>query len=114
MNSARLRQLLSTVYASDTRLGSQLFQPSSAARTFSTADSCVKGGTGARISGILVTLRLIGEACVPLAVPRALEQEPGAPLRLVDPVLQQTRRRQIVRLIAQRMGFTHTARKLRV
>src|SRR6266446_4146036 len=48
MNSARLRQMLSTVYASETRSGSRLFQASSASRTFWMAESRSNGGTGGR------------------------------------------------------------------
>src|SRR5688572_11856560 len=48
-NSARLRQALSTVYASDTRSGSREFHASSAARAFCAAVSRLKGGSGGRI-----------------------------------------------------------------
>src|SRR6187455_1409923 len=47
-NSARLRQALSTVYASETRSGSREFQPSSAARALTAAVSRVNGGNGGR------------------------------------------------------------------
>src|SRR6187200_3310902 len=47
-NSARLRQALSTVYASETRSGSREFHASSAARAFCAAVSRVKGGNGGR------------------------------------------------------------------
>src|SRR5688500_6130627 len=47
-NSARLRQALSAVYASDTRSGSREFQASSAARAFIAAVSRVNGGNGGR------------------------------------------------------------------
>src|ERR1044072_7688007 len=47
-NSARLRQALSTVYASDTRSGSREFQASSAARALTAAVSRVNGGNGRR------------------------------------------------------------------
>src|SRR6188508_3605616 len=47
-NSARLRQALSTVYASDTRSGSREFQASSAARALTAAVSRVNGGNGGR------------------------------------------------------------------
>ena len=50
MNSARLRQRLSGLYASATRSGSRVFQPSSAARTFWIAVASVNGGSGGRIS----------------------------------------------------------------
>src|SRR5262245_61064864 len=47
-NSARLRQALSTVYASDPRSGSREFQASSAARALTAAVSRVNGGNGGR------------------------------------------------------------------
>jgi hypothetical protein len=47
-NSERLRQTLSVVYARATWDGSRVFQASSALRTFSTAVSKVKGGSGGR------------------------------------------------------------------
>src|SRR3954468_8207132 len=47
-NSARLRQTLSTVYESDTRSGSRLFQASSAIRIFWMAEFRSNGGTGGR------------------------------------------------------------------
>ena len=43
-NSARLRHSESSVYASDTRCGSRLFQASSAIRTLATALAHVNGG----------------------------------------------------------------------
>src|ERR1700730_17207454 len=46
MNSERLRQRLSTVYASATRAGSRVFHASSAMRAFCVAASSVKGGSG--------------------------------------------------------------------
>jgi hypothetical protein len=52
MNSARLRQRESTVYAGDTFSGSRVFHASSARRTFSMAVSWVKGGTGGRVDMI--------------------------------------------------------------
>src|SRR5690606_26577861 len=55
-NSARLRHLLSIVYASATLSGLRLFQPSSAPRTFCIAVSCVKGGNGGRCSTSLMAL----------------------------------------------------------
>src|SRR5882672_12148206 len=48
-NSARLRQRLSTVYASATRAGSRVFQASSAMRAFCAAVSMVNGGSGGRL-----------------------------------------------------------------
>src|SRR6516164_2065825 len=53
MNSARLRQRLSVVYASATRAGSRVFYASSAIRAFCAAVSAVKGGTA---TGLVVTL----------------------------------------------------------
>src|SRR6266849_2380951 len=50
-NSARLRQRLSTVYASATRAGSRAFHASSAMRVFCAAVSAVKGGSGGRSIG---------------------------------------------------------------
>src|ERR1700723_2570699 len=47
-NSERLRQRLSSVYASDTRSGSREFQASSAMRAFWAAVSLVNGGSGGR------------------------------------------------------------------
>src|SRR6267378_8363890 len=47
-NSARLRQRLSTVYASATRAGSRVFHASSAMRVFCAAVSAVKRGSGGR------------------------------------------------------------------
>src|ERR1700682_1955629 len=52
MNSARLRQRLSSVYASATREGSREFHASSAIRAFWAADSIVNGGIGARFTNI--------------------------------------------------------------
>src|SRR6516165_9588651 len=48
MNSARLRQRLSVVYASATLAGSRVFHASSAIRAFCAAVSAVKGGSGGR------------------------------------------------------------------
>src|SRR5216684_3027574 len=58
--SARLRHLLSTVYANETRSGSRLFHASSAARTFCVAVSRVNGGTGGRTG--LLFMSVLGEA----------------------------------------------------
>jgi len=44
--SLRFRHWLSTVYASETRSGSRVFQASSAARIFWIAVSSVNGGSG--------------------------------------------------------------------
>src|SRR5215467_9327871 len=49
MNSARLRQRLSVVYASVTLAGSRVFQASSAIRAFCAAVSAVNGGSGGRL-----------------------------------------------------------------
>src|SRR4051794_38850957 len=49
-NSDLFRHLLSRVYASATRCGSRVFQPSSAARTLAIASSRLKGGVGGRVS----------------------------------------------------------------
>src|SRR5215467_9506801 len=49
MNSARLRQRLSVVYASVTLAGSRVFHASSAIRAFCAAVSAVKGGSGGRL-----------------------------------------------------------------
>src|SRR5215468_10445663 len=48
MNSARLRQRLSIVYAAATLAGSRVFHASSAIRAFRVALSAVKGGSGGR------------------------------------------------------------------
>src|SRR5215831_4692114 len=48
MNSARLRQRLSIVYATATLAGSRVFHASSAIRAFRVALSAVKGGSGGR------------------------------------------------------------------
>src|SRR4051812_47645167 len=48
MNVSRLRHTESSVYASATRSGSRVFQASSAAWTFVSAVSRVKGGNGGR------------------------------------------------------------------
>ncbi len=45
-NSERFRHFELSEYASDTRWGLREFQPSSASRTFSMADSRLKGGRG--------------------------------------------------------------------
>src|SRR6185369_2173596 len=60
-NSARFRQRLSTVYASETRSGSREFQPSSASRTFCAAVSGVKGGRGGRVSVVMLRSRYVAE-----------------------------------------------------
>src|SRR4051812_23794195 len=52
-NSARLRHVLSTVYASDTRSGSREFQASSAARALTAAVSRVNGGKGGRPGALM-------------------------------------------------------------
>src|SRR5215467_4614903 len=46
--------------------------------------------------------------------PASLEQEPRAPLCLVDPDLQQARRCDVVMFVAQPMRFAHSARELLV
>ena len=71
------------------------------------------GGTGGRTAPGLgyrgkrasPTLRVPG-----LALPCAFEQEPGAPLGLVDPVFQQACRGNVACLIAQQVCLTHAAR----
>jgi hypothetical protein len=58
MNSARLRQRLSIVYASATLAGSRVFHASSAIRAFCVALSAEKGGSGGRsILRLLTTKR---------------------------------------------------------
>src|SRR5579871_4955327 len=54
MNSERLRQRLSTVYASATRCGSRVFQASSALRTLAMADSRVNGGAKLNGEGLVM------------------------------------------------------------
>src|SRR5262249_58003983 len=49
-----------------------------------------------------------------LAVPACLEQEPDAPFRLVDPVLQQARGRDIAMLLAQIVRLAHVRRQPQV
>ena len=53
-NSERLRQRLSSLYASATFSRLRPFQPSSAARTFFNAVSSVSGGRGGRVSAALL------------------------------------------------------------
>src|SRR5262245_52949750 len=60
-NSARFRQALSVVYASDTRSGSREFQASSAARAFCAAVSRVNGGNGGRPALLTSELLLVPE-----------------------------------------------------
>src|SRR5262245_44214659 len=61
-NSERLRQALSTVYASDTRSGSREFHASSAARAFCAAVSRVNGGNGGRPCPALTASELLAES----------------------------------------------------
>src|SRR6202022_4058476 len=55
-NSDRLRQRLDGLYPSETLSGSREFQASSTKRTFRIAVSGVKGGSGGRFSGLIVSM----------------------------------------------------------
>src|SRR5688572_5653039 len=96
-NSARLRQALSAVYASDTRSGSREFQASSAARAFSAAVSRVNGGNGRRPCGVFIerNAEILGE-----------REHEGA-RRIGDAVwLQATQRHGVIRQTARLEGRT--------
>src|SRR5688572_26774062 len=88
-NSARLRQALSVVYASDTRWGSREFQASSAARAFCAAVSRVNGGNGGRpCAAVFMRSEVLGE------------RDPDGARSVGDGVrLQAAQRRRVVRIV---------------
>src|SRR3954469_22102240 len=80
MNSARLRQRLSSVYASDTASGSREFQASSALRAFSAAVSAVKGGSGGR--GAIAVLLMVNPSVMHFSGPICISRRGWERLKL--------------------------------